>query len=101
MIYLFLAADRYSDTYSEKIVRVEAPDRTTARLSLSARWRLLVNFPIKQFPRHKETENFPPLHTDCNRSHRLRKPNRTEQAEIKLIQLLGLSNAEMEVNYAN
>lgn len=79
MIYLFLAADRYSDTYSEKIVRVEAPDRISARLSLSAQWRLLIDYPIQQFPRHKETENFPPLHTDCNRPHRWcqAKPNRT------------------------
>lgn len=100
MIYLFLAVDRYSDTYSEKIIRVEAPDRTTARLSLSAQWRLLVDFPIKQYPRHKETDFYPPLHTDCNRSNRMRKPSRLERAEMALKQFLSpISSAQsMEVH---
>lgn len=100
MIYLFLAVDRYSDTYSEKIIRVEAPDRTTARLSLSAQWRLLVDFPIKQYPRHKETDFYPPLHTDCNRSNRMRKPSRLERAEMALKQfLLPISSTQsMEVH---
>ena len=100
MIYLFLAVDRYSDTYSEKIIRVEAPDRTTARLSLSAQWRLLVDFPIKQYPRHKETDFYPPLHTDCNRSNRIRKQSRLERAEMALKQfLLPISSTQsMEVH---
>ena len=83
MIYLFLATDRYQNNHTE-IVRIEAENSLQARLSLSPEWRLMVDKPLKAFQRFQENAYFPPLHTVCNRLGRLRKPTKTERAEIAL-----------------
>lgn len=87
MIYLFLATDRYQNNHTE-IVRIEAENSLQARLSLSPEWRLMVDKPLKAFQRFQENAYFPPLHTVCNRLGRLRKPTKTERAEIALFMAL-------------
>ena len=87
MIYLFLAKDRYSNNQTE-IVRIEAENSLQARLSLHPEWRLVVEKPLKAFQRFQENAFFPPLHTVCNRMGRLRKPTKTERAEIALFMAL-------------
>lgn len=87
MIYLFLAKDRFQNNHTE-IVRIEAENSLQARLSLHPEWRLMVEKPLKAFQRFQETAFFPPLHTVCNRMGRLRKPTKTERAEIALFMAL-------------
>ena len=87
MIYLFLAKDRFQNNHTE-IVRIEAENSLQARLSLCPEWRLVVEKPLKAFQRFQETAFFPPLHTACNRLGRLRKPTKTERAEIALFMAL-------------
>ena len=93
MIYLFLAKDRFQNNHTE-IVRIEAENSLQARLSLRPEWRLVVEKPLKAFQRFQETAFFPPLHTVCNRMGRLRKPTKTERAEIALFMAL---NAHHEI----
>ena len=93
MIYIFLAKDRYQNNHTE-IVRIEAENSLQARLSLRPEWRLVVEKPLKAFQRFQETAFFPPLHTVCNRMGRLRKPTKTERAEIALFMAL---NAHHEI----